>query len=157
MGHSHKNLVFRNHWTNCNQTLVEWSLDGPLRKLCPMILTSNQDGRQAKNRKKGDEVLKKIFSETYELISTKLCWNDPWMVPFQRCVRWSRLSSKMVAKLKIVKWWDAIKKKMFSSETTEAISTKLCWNDPCVVPFQNCIRPFRPPTEMTATAELNLT
>jgi hypothetical protein len=36
-----------------NQTLVEWSLDGPLPKLCPVILTSNQDGRQAKNRKKG--------------------------------------------------------------------------------------------------------
>jgi hypothetical protein len=27
---------------------VEWSLDGPLPKLCP---TSNQDGHQAKNRK----------------------------------------------------------------------------------------------------------
>ena len=49
---------FRNHWANCNQTLVEWSLDGPLPKLCPVILTSNQDGRQAKNRKKGDEIFK---------------------------------------------------------------------------------------------------
>jgi hypothetical protein len=37
----------------CNQTLVEWSFDGPLTKLCPVIPTSNQDGRQAKNRKKG--------------------------------------------------------------------------------------------------------
>ena len=46
-------LHLRNHWTNCNQTLVEWSLDGPLSKLCPVIPTSNQDGRQAKNRKKG--------------------------------------------------------------------------------------------------------
>jgi hypothetical protein len=27
--------------------------DGPLPKLCPLIPTSNQDGRQAKNRKKG--------------------------------------------------------------------------------------------------------
>jgi hypothetical protein len=27
-------------------------LDGPLPKLCPFILTSNQDGRQAQNRKK---------------------------------------------------------------------------------------------------------
>jgi hypothetical protein len=32
-------------------------LDGPLPKFCPVILTSNQDGRQAKNRKKGDEIL----------------------------------------------------------------------------------------------------
>jgi hypothetical protein len=36
---------------------VEWSFDGPLPKLCAVILTSNQDGRQAKNRKKGDEIL----------------------------------------------------------------------------------------------------
>jgi hypothetical protein len=34
-------------------------LDGPLPKLCPGIPTSNQDGHQAKNRKKGDEILKK--------------------------------------------------------------------------------------------------
>jgi endonuclease YncB( thermonuclease family) len=33
--------------------LVEWSLDGPLPKLCPVIPTFNQDSRQAKNRKKG--------------------------------------------------------------------------------------------------------
>jgi hypothetical protein len=25
--------------------------------MCPVILTSNQDGRQVKNRKKGDEIL----------------------------------------------------------------------------------------------------
>jgi hypothetical protein len=41
---SHKNLL-RNHWANCNQTLVVWSLDGHLPKLCPMIPTSNQARR----------------------------------------------------------------------------------------------------------------
>jgi hypothetical protein len=46
MGNSHKNLLLRNHWANCNNILVEWSLDGPLPKLCPVIPTSNQDGRQ---------------------------------------------------------------------------------------------------------------
>ena len=50
---SHFNLLLRNHWANCNQTLVEWSLDGPLPKMCLVIPTSNQDGHQAKNRKKG--------------------------------------------------------------------------------------------------------
>jgi hypothetical protein len=35
-------------------------------------------------------------------------------------------------------------KKIFSSETTEPISTKLCSNDPWVVPFQNCVRQRRP-------------
>jgi hypothetical protein len=34
-------------------------LDGPLPKLCPVIPTSSQDGCQAKNRKKGDEIKKK--------------------------------------------------------------------------------------------------
>jgi hypothetical protein len=54
---SHFNLLFKNHWANCNQTLVEWSLDYPLPKLCPVITTSNQDGHQARNRKKGDDIL----------------------------------------------------------------------------------------------------
>ena len=54
---SHFNLLLRNHWANCSQTLVDWSLDGPLSKLCPVIPTSNQDGRQAQNRKNGDEIL----------------------------------------------------------------------------------------------------
>jgi hypothetical protein len=48
------NLLLRNHRVNCNQHLVEWSLDGPLPKLCPMIPISKQDGRQAKNRKRDD-------------------------------------------------------------------------------------------------------
>ena len=38
---SHFNILLRNHRANCNQTLVEWSLDGPLSKLCPVIPTSN--------------------------------------------------------------------------------------------------------------------
>ena len=84
-----------------------------------------------------------IFSsETTEPISTKLCWNDPWVAPFQNCVRWSRLPTKMATKLKIEKrGWNL--KEIFSSETTEPISTKLCWNDPWVVPFQNCVCHFR--------------
>jgi hypothetical protein len=35
-------------------------------------------------------------------------------------------------------------KKFFSSETTEPISTKPCWNDPWVVPFQKYVRRFGP-------------
>ena len=48
-----KNLLLGNYWANLNQTLLKWFLDGPLPKLCPMIPTSNQDGHQAQNRKKG--------------------------------------------------------------------------------------------------------
>ena len=36
------------------------------------------------------------------------------------------------------------------SETTEPISTKLCRNDPSVVPFQNCVRQRRPVSKMAA-------
>ena len=52
-------------------------------------------------RKKGGWNLKKIFfSETTEPISTKLCWNEPWVVPFQKCVRQHRPVSKMAAMTK---------------------------------------------------------
>ena len=65
--------------------------------------------RLCKLEKRGDEIKKKIFSsETTEPISTKLCWNDSWMAPFQNCVRWSRLPTKMAAKLKIEKRGDEI-------------------------------------------------
>jgi hypothetical protein len=51
--------------------------------------------------KKGGMKLKKKFSsETTVPISTKLCWNDPWVVPFQYCVRLCRPVSKMTAKTK---------------------------------------------------------
>jgi len=59
---SYFNLLLRNHWANCNQPLMEWSLGGPLPKLCPVIPTSNQDSRQAKNRKKGGMKFKKKSS-----------------------------------------------------------------------------------------------
>jgi hypothetical protein len=61
MGNSHKNLFFRKHWANCNQALVEWSLDSPLPNMCQVIPTSNQDVRQAKNRKMGDEIKKNLL------------------------------------------------------------------------------------------------
>ena len=47
---SHLNLLLRNHWANCSQTLVELCLDGPLPTLFPLIPTSHQYGRHAKNR-----------------------------------------------------------------------------------------------------------
>ena len=39
-------------------------------------------------------------------------------------------------------------KNIFSSETTEPISTKLCWNDPWLIPFQNCVHQHRPVSKM---------
>jgi hypothetical protein len=75
MVNSHKNLLLRNHWANCNQTLVEWSLDGP----------------------------------------------------FQNCVRWSRLSTKMAAKLKIEKRGDEIKKNLLWNYWVNLNQTLLKW------------------------------
>jgi hypothetical protein len=49
--------VIWNYWANLNQTLLKWFSGGPLPKLCPVITTSNQDGCQAQNRKRGDEIL----------------------------------------------------------------------------------------------------
>jgi hypothetical protein len=74
---SHFNLLLRNHWANCNQTFVEWSLDGPLSKLCPVIPTSNQDGRQTKNRKRGDEIL--IVHCCFSVSQNELKFNCSYM------------------------------------------------------------------------------
>ena len=60
--------------------------------------------RLCKLEKRGMKLKKIIFSsETTGPIATKLLWNDPWMAPFQKCVRWSWLPTKMAAKLKIEK------------------------------------------------------
>ena len=48
-------------------------------------------------KKRGDEIKKNFSSETTEPISTKLCWHDPEVVPFQICVRQRRSVSKMAA------------------------------------------------------------
>ena len=51
------NLSFRS--ANFDEILVECFLNGPLLKLCQMTPLSNQDGRQAKNRK-GMKFLKSL-------------------------------------------------------------------------------------------------
>jgi hypothetical protein len=43
--------------------------------------------------------------------------------------------------------------KIFSSETTWQLKTKLWWNGPLVIPFQNCVRQSRPPTNMVAVTK----
>jgi hypothetical protein len=42
-----KNLLLWNYWANLNQTLLKWSLGGPLPKMCPTFQTSDQDGATA--------------------------------------------------------------------------------------------------------------
>jgi hypothetical protein len=43
-----KNLLLWNYWANFNQTLLKWSLGGPLSKLCPSAPSCIQDGRHYK-------------------------------------------------------------------------------------------------------------
>ena len=40
-----KNLLLWNYGANLNQTLLKWSLGGPLSKMCPSALSCIQDGR----------------------------------------------------------------------------------------------------------------
>ena len=68
---------------------------------------------------------------------------------------WTFVDFDWLCKLEKKGGWNL--KKIFSSETTEPISTKLCWNDSWVVLFQNYVRHFRTSTKMATTAKLNLT
>ena len=43
-----KNLLLWNYWANLNQTLLKWSLGGPLPKLCPAFQNTDQDGRHSR-------------------------------------------------------------------------------------------------------------
>jgi hypothetical protein len=43
--------------------------------------------------------------------------------------------------------------KIFISETTGPIGTKLCLDSPWMIPFQNCVRQSRPPTNMATVAK----
>ena len=53
---SHFNLLPRNHWTNCNQTLVEWSLDGPLSNYARLSRLPTKMAAKLKIEKRGDEI-----------------------------------------------------------------------------------------------------
>jgi hypothetical protein len=50
---SEEKIFFKYHPPFFLICIIGQNLDGPLPKLCPLIPTSNQDGRQAENRKKG--------------------------------------------------------------------------------------------------------
>jgi hypothetical protein len=98
MGNSHKNLLLRNHWANCNQTFVEWSVDGPLPK----------------------------------------------------CVRWSRLPTKMATKLKIEKrgGWNLIKSsplKLQSQSQPNFTEMILGWSPSKIMSGISDLRPRWPP------------
>ena len=53
--------------------------------------------RLCKLEKGGMNLKKNILLWNFWANLTKLCWNDPWVVPFQNFVRQHRLVSKMAA------------------------------------------------------------
>jgi hypothetical protein len=55
-------------------------LDNPLPNLCPVIPTSNQDGRQANNRKKGDEIYHGHLGRCSEMPDTILEEDHPRII-----------------------------------------------------------------------------
>ena len=107
---SHFNQLLWSHWANLNQTLMEWFLDGPLPKLCSVIPTSNQAGRQAKNWVNEDkannyinndlifsehvfteaEILLPISKETAEW-NCSVCKIDVHLYASDGCLEWNHL------------------------------------------------------------------
>ena len=72
------------------------------------------------NLKKEGMKLRKIFSsETIEPISTKFCWNDPWVFPFQNCVHQHRPVSKMAAITKNIYFFKWPKLPYFKPESAQ--------------------------------------
>ena len=51
-----ENLLAWNYWANCKQTLVEWSLDGFLTKLCPASPTNEMTATTELSLTKGQYV-----------------------------------------------------------------------------------------------------
>ena len=80
---SHFNQLLWCHWANLNQTLVEWSLDGPRPQLCPVIPTSKQDGRQM-TKQVFRVFLKHVFYQSryhsYNLWSIMILQSTPFIL-----------------------------------------------------------------------------
>jgi hypothetical protein len=131
MGNSHKNNFGRVYSTKVWLQLAQWFLRR--RFLCEFPIGS-------------------YVKEPTEPISTKLCWNDPWVVPFQNCVHQGHLVSKMAAYVKLSSAAGAIliegpnRRTHFWKRTIQWLFH--CWNDPWVVPFQSCVRQHRPVSKM---------
>ena len=51
----------------------------------------------ANEKKEGMKFKKILLLWNYLANLNQICWNDPWVVPFQNCVRQHRLVSKMAA------------------------------------------------------------
>ena len=104
-----------------------------------------------KNRKGVNEILKILFSETPGPVGTKLCLDSPWMIPFQNCFRQSRFPTNMTTVAKNRKRGKKLKK--ITLKLLGQLGSKLCQDNPLVIPFQNFVWQFRPRTKMDAVTK----
>jgi hypothetical protein len=124
-----KNLLLWNYWANLNQTLLKWSLGGPLSKLClsapscikrwPPLLKIEISSNGQNCSILGQKMPKfELYKHNDELFNTyyRIYYEHWTFTDFDRLCKLEKGGMKL--------------KQIFSSETTEPISTKLCWNDP---------------------------
>ena len=149
---SHFNQLLWSHWANLNQTLVEWSLDGPLPKLCPVIPTSIQDGHQAKNRKKGEWNFNcSLFKMSSNFNCSYMARSSLTYIPgfsvkffFQPIytddANWASIHKRSHLNLLLWNRWTKL------NQTSGR-------DGPWVGPFQNCVRQPRPPFKMAVVAK----
>ena len=113
-------------FVDCNKILLKWFLGGLLLKLCWTTPTSDQNGRQAKNRKKSFlkssslKVISQFHLNLAEIVlgwsSTKIGSNDPKLN-----TKWLHAKNRRKGGFIF---------RIFSLETTTLILTKCCWNKP---------------------------
>jgi hypothetical protein len=116
---------------------VEWFLGDPLSNLCSVIPISNQDGHLAQNRKKGGSYVKLSSAVVAILVGGLKCRTHFWKGTTQGSFEQSLVEiGSVVSEEKIFFKFH----KIFSSETTAPIATKLWCSGPCIAAFQTCVR-----------------
>jgi hypothetical protein len=93
---SHFNLL-RNHWANCNQTLVEWSMGGPLANCVRWSRLPTKMTTKLKIEKRGMKLKKNLLLWNYwaNLDQTLLKWSLGGPLP--KLCRHFRPPTKMAA------------------------------------------------------------
>jgi hypothetical protein len=123
-----KNLLLGNYWANSNKILLKWFLDGPLPKLCPLIPTSNQDGHQAKNRKRGSQepvIAHLVFNLTSKVDRKWGCYTYFWKWATQRSF-WLKFLSKRL-------WSDLVDFWLHNLESALNGIRRVLWDILCIL------------------------
>ena len=139
-------------------------MDDPLSKLCPAMQTSNQHGygcwkiksllTYLLNRKRGGvKFEKKCPLKLQGQLELNFAYIGLGWSPFKIMSGNADLQSTWPPLLKIEKKEGEWNLKFFPCEITGPIGSKLCWNDPLVIPFQNFVWQSHPRTKMDAVTK----